>query len=256
MTESIESGGRVATRPEPVLSCEEIHFSYGAIEALHGVSLHVGQGEAVCVVGANGAGKTTLARVLGGLARPRTGIVKAFGTPLPKDPKQVVKAHIASVLEGRHLFAIQDVRTNLELGAYTLKKSRHELPEKIDRIFDLFPALKSRQNQLAGSLSGGEQQMVAIGRALMSEPKVMILDEPSTGLSPKLAAEVFAALAKLRNTGLSIVLVEQSATLAFQLATYVYLLQQGNLVVEGPVEDMKGTDLVRQIYLGDTLGTR
>lgn len=234
----------------PMADCTDLSFSYGAVSALRGVSLSVDHGEAVCVIGANGAGKTTLARVVGGLLRPSHGHVAIEGRPLAKDAHRVVRQGVASVLEGRHLFVEQDVRTNLELGGYSVRRSSREVARRVDEIFELFPALKDRAGQITASLSGGEQQMVAVGRALVSRPSLLILDEPSMGLAPKIASDVFRALAHLREGGLSILLVEQNATLAFELATYVYLLQQGQIVHEGTVEEMRQTKVVQQVYLG------
>lgn len=234
-----------------MLECDSLSFSYGAVSALRGVSLSVGSGEAVCVIGANGAGKTTLARVVGGLLRASAGRVTVEGQPLANAAHKVVRQGVASVLEGRHLFVEQDVRTNLELGGYSVSKGSKDIARRVDQVFELFPALEERASQITGSLSGGEQQMVAVGRALVSEPSLLVLDEPSMGLAPKIASDVFRALAHLRDGGLSILLVEQNATLAFELASYVYLLQQGQIVHEGTVAEMRETKVVQQVYLGD-----
>lgn len=249
MTDTGSTGSRLGAGVEEMLACEDLSFSYGAVNALRGVSLQVGSGEAVCVIGANGAGKTTLARTVGGLLKPSEGRVTLRGEPLAKDAHKVVRQGVASVLEGRHLFVEQDVRTNIELGAFSVSGSK-VVDERVDEIFELFPALKSREKQVTGSLSGGEQQMVAVGRALASEPSLLILDEPSMGLAPKIASDVFDALSTLRDGGLSILLVEQNATLAFELASYVYLLQQGRIVHEGTVAQMRETEIVQQVYLG------
>jgi branched-chain amino acid transport system ATP-binding protein len=233
-----------------MLRCDDLSYSYGAIGALRDVSLRVDPGQAVCVIGPNGAGKTTLARVLGGVLRPSSGTVSVLREPLSRDSHHVVTQGVASVLEGRHLFVEQDVRTNLELGGYSSRCSAKELGERIEEVYELFPALRVRRDQITGSLSGGEQQMVAVGRALISKPSVLILDEPSMGLSPKVASDVFRALAQLRDQGLAILLVEQNATLAFELTSYVYLLQQGRVVHEGSVAQMRQTEIVQQVYLG------
>lgn len=233
-----------------MLRGEGLGYAYGAIVALRDVSVRVGRGQAVCVIGPNGAGKTTLARVLGGILPPSTGTVTVSGQPMAREAHRVVSQGVASVLEGRRLFVEQDVRTNLELGGFHARLKGHEMDRRVDRVFDLFPALAARRAQATGSLSGGEQQMVAVGRALVSEPSVLILDEPSMGLSPKIASDVFRALGLLRDEGLSILLVEQNATLAFKLASYVYLLQQGHVVHEGTVGEMRRTEIVQQVYLG------
>lgn len=233
-----------------MMRCDSVRYSYGAIAALRGVSLSVGHGQAVCVIGPNGAGKTTLARVLGGTLKPSAGSVEILSQPMSRDPYKVVRQGVASVLEGRHLFVEQDVRTNLELGGYSAAFTASELAQRIDFVFELFPKLKDRSAQITSSLSGGEQQMVAVGRALVSKPSLLILDEPSMGLSPLVASDVFSALGHLRDNGLSILLVEQNATLAFELASYVYLLQQGQIIHEGTVAEMRRTEVVQQVYLG------
>ena len=233
----------------PVLSCSGVSFAYGSIRALTDVSLHVDAGEAISVIGANGAGKSTLARILGGLARPAEGEVHVHGVAMARG-HAAVGLGVASVLEGRRLFSDQTVETNLQLGAYSARLDTARLRERMARVYDLFPRLHERRTQSAASLSGGEQQMVAIGRALMSQPRVIVLDEPSMGLAPIMAQQVFSALADLRREGLAIVLVEQNARLAFQLTSRVYLLQQGLVVQHGEVAELRDTDLVRQTYLG------
>lgn len=234
-----------------LLDAQGIEFSYGAIKALGGVDVSISEGEGVCIIGPNGAGKTTLARILGGTLQASQGTVRINGSPLPRRPHAVVRTGIASVLEGRRLFPDQSVVSNLELGAYAIRK-KGKIDEKLNRVFELFPRLRERANQRAGTLSGGEQQMVAIGRALMAEPKLLILDEPSMGLSPIMASEVFDTLKELRNHGLAILLIEQNAALAFSLSQRGYVLQSGNIVLQGHVDTLKDLDLIRLSYLGET----
>lgn len=239
-----------STTSAPLLAGVGVCYSYGAISALRRVDLHVEAGEVVCVIGPNGAGKTTLARVLGGLYRPSAGSVSIAGQPMPRAAHQVVTRGVGSVLEGRHLFVEQTVTTNLELGCYRSGIDRAAVQERLERILALFPALRARARQRTATMSGGEQQMVAIGRALMAQPRVLILDEPSMGLAPKITAEVFEALEQLRSGGLSILLIEQNAPLAFELASRGYLLRQGSVVVQGSISTLTSDDAVRQAYLG------
>jgi branched-chain amino acid transport system ATP-binding protein len=233
-----------------LLSVDEVAYSYGAIRAVNGVSLHVDAGEAVCVIGPNGAGKTTLARLCGGLYRPASGRIAVGGEPLPRRAADTVSRGIASVLEGRHLFTDQSVVVNLELGAYRSGLSKAEFKTELDRVFTLFPALAKRRSQRTSTLSGGEQQMVAIGRALMSSPRLLILDEPSMGLSPKIARDVFRALESLQRDGMAMLVIEQNAPLAFELTSRGYVMRQGSIVSEGSTDELEKTDMVRAAYLG------
>jgi branched-chain amino acid transport system ATP-binding protein len=233
-----------------LIEARNVSYRYGPVAAVNDVSVTVGAGEAVCVIGPNGAGKTTLARIVGGLYRPSRGTVLMSDTPLPRRAHEMVCLGIGSVLEGRHLFVEQSVVTNLELGCYRSGISRAAVAERLERVMSLFPALRKRANQRTSTMSGGEQQMVAIGRALMAEPKVLILDEPSMGLSPKIAGEVFDVLADLRQTGLAILLVEQNAPLAFELADRGYLMRQGSVVTQGTIAELSHEDAVRSAYLG------
>ena len=235
----------------PLLEARDVTYSYGAISALHGVDLRVHPGEAVCVIGPNGAGKTTLARVVGGLYPPKKGAVMVDGVPLPRRPHDVVTVGVSSVLEGRHLFVDQSVSANLELGCFRQKLGKGDIARRLEEILTLFPALRSRVDQRTATMSGGEQQMVAIGRALMSRPRLLILDEPSMGLSPKITGEVFDALHSLRRDGLSILLIEQNAPLAFELADRGYLMRQGSVVLDGTIDQLTHDDVVRSAYLGE-----
>jgi branched-chain amino acid transport system ATP-binding protein len=240
----------MTTSSTALLEARDIVFHYGAVNAVAGVSLTVSAGEAVCVIGPNGAGKTTLARVVGGLYPPKSGSVLVDGEHLPKRAEDVVTSGVASVLEGRHLFVEQSVVTNLELGCYRSGISKDEVAQRLEETLDLFPALRKRANQRTSSMSGGEQQMVAIGRALMSRPRLLILDEPSMGLSPKISAEVFTALAHLLENGLSILLIEQNAPLAFELADRGYVMRQGTFVSDGTIKELEQNDAVVAAYLG------
>ena len=235
---------------DPVLTARDIHFSYGAIAALRGVNVSVHAGEVVCVIGPNGAGKSTLARIVGGLAKPAKGEVLLDGAPLPARDYQAVSSGVASVLEGRRLFPDLSVRTNIELGAYSAKLKKAEIDRRVERILTLFPGLVDRIHFQASLLSGGEQQMVAIGRALISQPRLLILDEPTMGLSPKNSGVVFDALKKLRGEGLALLLIEQNASLALKLSDRGYVLRQGAVARAGSAEELTQDGLVREIYLG------
>jgi branched-chain amino acid transport system ATP-binding protein len=228
-----------------------VGYTYAGITALDGVSLEVGGGEAVCIVGPNGAGKTTLAKVIAGIQRPRSGTVTFDGQRISGlRPSKVPSYGVAIVLEGRHVFAEQSVRTNLELGAYWRRLKRDEIEQDLERVFELFPDLHRYQDRPAGDLSGGQQQMLCVGRALMETPRILILDEPSMGLSPRLAGELYGVLELLRESGLAILLIEQNAQLAFESCSRGYVLQHGRVVLEGTVDELRATDLVHKIYLG------
>lgn len=228
-----------------------VSYAYAGIPALEDVSLEVRPQEAVCIVGPNGAGKTTLAKVIAGIQRPRTGTVAFEGNRISGLASSRVPPYgVAIVLEGRHVFAEQSVRTNLELGAYWRRLKRDQVEQGLAGVFELFPDLHRFQGRPAGDLSGGQQQMLCVGRALMGAPRILILDEPSMGLSPKLAGELYGVLARLRSTGLAILLIEQNAQLAFQACARGYVLQHGRVVLEGSVDELRSTDLVHKIYLG------
>jgi branched-chain amino acid transport system ATP-binding protein len=234
-----------------LLEAEDLVHAYGGITALHGVSLRVAPGEAVTIVGPNGAGKTTLSKVLAGILRPARGSVSFDGRRISGlRPERVAAAGVGTVLEGRHVFPDQSVRTNLELGAYWRRLRGAALDEELERAFGLFPDLERFAGRPASSLSGGQQQMLAVARALMGAPRLLVLDEPSMGLSPKLVGEVYEALRSLRDSGLAILLVEQNARRAFELCGRGYVLQYGRIALEGRVEALREADLVRKIYLG------
>jgi branched-chain amino acid transport system ATP-binding protein len=228
-----------------------VGYAYAGITALDDVSLEVGPGEAVCIVGPNGAGKTTLAKVIAGIQRPRSGTVTFDGRRISGLRSSKVPSYgVAIVLEGRHVFAEQSVRTNLELGAYWRRLKRDQVEEELAGVFRLFPDLERHQTRAAGDLSGGQQQMLCVGRALMGKPRILILDEPSMGLSPKLAGELYGLLEVLRGTGLALLLIEQNAQLAFESCSRGYVLQHGRVVLAGTVDELRATDLVHRIYLG------
>jgi branched-chain amino acid transport system ATP-binding protein len=217
------------------------------VKALHGVSLEVGEGEAVAVLGANGAGKTTTLRAVSGTVR-RSGGVTFEGSKLPRRPDAAARAGIAHVPEGRGTFNELSVWDNLRLGAYTRRGS---VKEDAQRVFTYFPRLEERKNQQAGTLSGGEQQMLALGRAIMARPKLLLLDEPSLGLAPIVVSLIFDALEKLRtDTGMAVLVVEQNAVLALTHAARAYVLEVGRVVLSGPSEELRADESVRRSYLG------
>jgi branched-chain amino acid transport system ATP-binding protein len=225
--------------------------AYGKHQALADVSLDVGEGEIVVILGANGAGKSTLLKAIAGLVRPMPGALVRFGGAdlLALLPHEIVEAGVALVPEGRGIFAELTVRENLELGAYA-RRARAGEGEMLTRVKTLFPRLAERGPQLARTMSGGEQQMVAIGRALMSAPKLLLLDEPSLGLSPLLCGELFAALTRIRDSGVSILLVEQNARQGLNIADRGYLIETGRIVGQGSAQSLRGDPAVQRAYLG------
>jgi len=221
---------------------------YGPVEALHSTDLHIDEGELVAVLGPNGAGKSTLLRRIVGLVQGE-GSVVFDGSPLPKtDPRGCTMRGVVLVPEGRGIFGPMTVLENLDLGSY-LTSDKSEIKRRFERVFDLFPRLKDRRGQLGGSLSGGEQQMLAIGRGLMAAPKVLLLDEPSLGLAPRLAEEIFVALGALNQSGLSVLLVEQKAPLALKLASRAYLLSVGRIVSEVTPDQIRSPHDLARFYL-------
>jgi branched-chain amino acid transport system ATP-binding protein len=230
-----------------VLELHNVEARYGPVKALHGVSLQVGEGELVAVLGANGAGKTTTLRAISGTVR-RTGDLVFDGKKLPRSPEATARAGIAHVPEGRGTFSELSVWENLRLGGYA---RRGRVKEEAQRVFDFFPQLERRRNQQAGTLSGGEQQMLALGRAMMGRPKLLLLDEPSLGLAPLVVKSIFAALARMkRSDGMSVLVVEQNAILALAHATRAYVLEVGKVVVEGTSDELRANESVRKSYLG------
>ncbi len=232
-----------------LLSIENLRAGYGAVEVLRGVDIRISHGELIALLGSNGAGKTTLNAVMSGLVPPRSGRVVFDGEDLTgAHYRRIVQAGLIQVPEGRKVFPNLTVLENLELGAFTRARSR--LSENIDRVFVTFPRLRERKAQLAGTMSGGEQQMLAIGRGLMAEPKLLILDEPSLGLSPLLVEELFTLIAKLRADGLAILLVEQNVGQSLDIADRAYVMENGSIRFSGTSSELLASDALRQAYLG------
>ena len=232
-----------------VLEVEGLSAGYGQVDVLHGVDLHVEPGELVTILGPNGAGKSTLTCAIMGLI-PTKGRIRFFGDDVPRDPATAAALGLVLVPEGRGNFGAMTVAENLELGAYLLSGSRAEFFRRHERALSLFPRLKERLKQQAGSLSGGEQQMLAIGRALMADPKLLLLDEPSLGLAPRIITEILQQLGELNRAGLPIVLVEQKATLALELAKRAYLMSVGRIVAEIDPQTITSHDELAHFYLG------
>lgn len=223
---------------------------YGKIKALHGISLRVEAGQMVCLLGANGAGKTTVLRTISGLLEPEYGTIHFQGVRIDgSDPEKITRLGIAHVPEGRGIFPQLTVFENLRMGGFLIRK-RSTLLERLDRVYDLFPILAERKHQLAGTLSGGEQQMLAISRALMLEPKLLLLDEPSLGLSPRLVQEIFETIQSLHESGVTILLVEQNVQQALQIADYGYVLTTGKIFLSGTYDELITEEKVQDYYLG------
>ncbi|MGB9868007.1 MAG: ABC transporter ATP-binding protein [Bacillota bacterium] len=232
-----------------MLKVEGLHVHYGAIHALKGVSVEVAEGEIVAIIGANGAGKSTFLNTIGGLVRPSGGSIEFMGKKLPNRSHEVVRAGIALVPEGRRVFGNLTVLQNLIMGAF-LRKDREGILRDMERVYKLFPRLKERKRQPASTLSGGEQQMLAIGRALMSRPKMLLLDEPSLGLAPILVRDIFVTLREINAEGTTILLVEQNARQALELASRAYVFQTGSVVLSGASKELLQNEQVREAYLG------
>ncbi|MBE3587558.1 MAG: ABC transporter ATP-binding protein [Thermoanaerobacteraceae bacterium] len=234
-----------------MLEVKDLCVAYGVIEALKGISFTVEEGEVVSLIGANGAGKSTTLRTISGLLRPKRGQIKYRGKEISKlPPHKVVELGLTQVPEGRRVFSRMTVMENLEMGAYTCR-SRGEVKAGLERVFARFPRLAERKNQLAGTLSGGEQQMLAMGRALMSRPELLLLDEPSMGLAPLLVREVFAIIKEINQTGTTILLVEQNAHMALSISHRAYVLQTGEITISGPAGELMKNPEVKKAYLGD-----
>ena len=232
-----------------LLELDDVVVRYGAVEALKGTSLTVDEGEIVTLLGAHGAGKTTTLRTISGLLRPARGSLTLDGQPLQGLPAhQVAGLGIGHVPEGRRVFPRMTVGENLEMGAY---RDRRHLKADRDRVFDLFPRLGERRSQDGGTLSGGEQQMLVIGRALMGRPRVLLLDEPSMGLAPLVVQTIFRIIGEINHDGVTILLVEQNAAQALRLAARGYVLETGSIAMSGPSQDLLGDDRVRRVYLGE-----
>ena len=233
-----------------LLAVEDVHTYYGNIHALRGVSLEVNRGEVVTLIGSNGAGKSTLLRTISGLIRPRSGGVQLENRRLDQlEPHQIVELGVCQAPEGRRIFPRMSVLENLEMGAFARRDAR--IAEDLDRVYALFPRLKERTGQIAGTLSGGEQQMLAIGRALMSRPTVLLLDEPSMGLAPILVETIFGVIREINQQGTTILLVEQNALMALTVADRGYVLQTGQIVLHDTAEALQRNESVRKAYLGE-----
>ena len=233
-----------------MLEVKNLSVSYGAIEAVKDISFTVNDGEIVSLIGANGAGKTTTLHTITGLVPAKSGSVMYNGVDLLKTHNnKIVTLGMAHIPEGRHVFTRMSVEENLEMGAFSLK-DQSDLKKDLDMVYGLFPRLKERRNQKAGTLSGGEQQMLAMGRALMSHPKTILMDEPSMGLSPKLVKEIFSIIRKLHEQGITILLVEQNAKMALSIADRAYVLETGRITMEGDAKELLNNEQVRKAYLG------
>ena len=233
-----------------MLEIKDLHVSYGMIEAIKGISFRVDDGEIVTLIGANGAGKTTTMHAISGLIRPDSGQIILNGQDLSKvQPHKILKLGLSQVPEGRRIFAGQTVEENLFLGAY-IRNDREKTLNDLDTVFELFPRLKERRSQRAGTLSGGEQQMLAMGRALMSNPSILLLDEPSMGLSPLLVSEIFRIIDEINKKGTTVLLVEQNAKRALQIADRAYVLETGLITLEGTGDELSHDERVKAAYLG------
>ena len=233
-----------------MLTVNDINVFYGAIHAIKGVSLEVNEGEIVTLIGANGAGKSTILRTISGLLKPKTGSIQFVGQEIAGMPAhEIVKTGISQVPEGRRIFAEMSVLENLELGAFT-RRDKDGIKADMELVFERFPRLKERIGQLAGTLSGGEQQMLAMGRALMSRPRLLLLDEPSMGLAPLLIKEIFTIIQDINKTGTTVLLVEQNANMALSIAHRAYVLETGRITLSGDAKELAASDEVRKAYLG------
>ena len=234
-----------------LLEIKDLKVAYGKIQAVKGISLHINAGEIVTLVGANGAGKTTLLKTISGLLKPSSGVINFEGKDIQGiNPHNRVLEGLCQAPEGRGIFPGMTVLENLEMGKYARKNWKNELKEDLDRIYTLFPRLKERQSQAGGTLSGGEQQMLSIGRALMSRPRLLLLDEPSMGLAPKFIQQIFNIIREIQTQGVSILLVEQNAAQALSCANRAYILETGNIVKEGAGKDLLNDEAIKKAYLG------
>lgn len=233
-----------------MLTVKDLNVSYGAIHAIHDVSLEVRDGEIVSLIGANGAGKTTILHTITGLKKASSGTIEYNGNDLTKTlPSNIVTLGMAHVPEGRHIFPTMTVLENLEMGAY-IRSDKDGIQESIREVFDRFPRLRERKKQLAGTLSGGEQQMLAVGRALMSRPSILLMDEPSMGLSPLLVKEIFNIIKEVHAQGITVLLVEQNAKMALSIADRAYVLETGNITISGDAKELLNDPRVKKAYLG------
>ena len=234
-----------------MLEVKDLEVYYGVIQAIKGISFHVDKGEVIALIGANGAGKTTTLHTVTGLISPKNGHVLFEGKDITKVPAhKIVSMGMAHVPEGRRVFAELSVYENLKMGAYT-RKDKNEIEESMKNVYKRFPRLEERKNQMAGTLSGGEQQMLAMGRALMSRPKIILMDEPSMGLSPIMVNEIFDIIRSVSESGTTVLLVEQNAKKALSIADRAYVLETGKIVLEGKAKDLLEDDSIKKAYLGE-----
>ena len=234
-----------------MLEVKDLEVYYGVIQAIKGISFHVEEGEVIALIGANGAGKTTTLQTITGMLNAQAGSIQFEGTELTKIPgHKIVSMGMAHVPEGRRVFAQLSVLENLKLGAYT-RKDKTEIEESLKRVYKSFPRLEERKNQLAGTLSGGEQQMLAMGRALMSKPRIVLMDEPSMGLSPIFVEEIFNIIIEISAEGTTVLLVEQNAKKALSIADRSYVLETGKIVLEGNAKDLLNDESIKKAYLGE-----
>jgi len=232
-----------------MLLLENLHVSYGPIEVIHGINLEVKKGEIISLLGSNGAGKTTTLKTISGVVKPTLGKIIFNGEDVSKkDSSYIVSEGITHIPEGRHIFPGLTVRENLLLGAYT--RTDKEIGKDSERIFNYFPILEERKNQLAGTLSGGEQQILAVGRGLMAKPKLLLLDEPSLGLAPKIVSEIFSIIKNLKKEGITVLLVEQNARKALEISDRGYVLVTGSILLHGTSEELQNDENVKKLYLG------
>lgn len=233
-----------------MLEVKDLEVYYGMIQAIKGISFEVNQGEVIALIGANGAGKTTTLHTITGLLSPKKGSVMFEGTDITKIPAhKIVSMGMAHVPEGRRVFAELSVYENLKMGAYT-RKDKNEIEESLANVYKRFPRLEERRNQMAGTLSGGEQQMLAMGRALMSRPRIILMDEPSMGLSPLLVKEIFAIIREVNKQGITILLVEQNAKMALAISDRAYVLETGTITLSGDAQELLNDTRVKKAYLG------
>lgn len=233
-----------------MLEVKDLEVYYGAIHAVKGISLRVEDGQIVTLIGSNGAGKSTTLHTISGLIKPRSGNILFDGTDITGTPAhKIVASGLVQVPEGRHVFANMSVMENLDMGVY-LRKDKDGIEKDKKKVFELFPRLFERKNQLSGTLSGGEQQMLAMGRALMERPRVLLLDEPSMGLAPLLVKEIFSIIKTINEEGTTVLLVEQNANMALSIADYAYVLETGRITLSGPAADLSASEAVRKAYLG------
>ena len=233
-----------------MLRIENVNVSYGSIHALHDISLTVNDGEVVSLIGANGAGKTTTLHTITGLKGATDGVIEYDGKDLRRmDPSHIIRIGMAHVPEGRHVFTQMSVQENLEMGSYIMN-DKSQIKKNMDMVYEYFPRLLERKKQLAGTLSGGEQQMLATGRALMSNPRIVLMDEPSMGLSPLLVKEIFHIIKTLHQNGITVLLVEQNAEMALRIADRAYVLESGRITLSGTGAELAQSDSVKKAYLG------